>query len=109
MVTIKEKITMKEYQQFARYSCLRQCWDLNYLALGLCGEAGEVADKLKKCIREEDTADQDVIKELGDVLWYLTNMATYLGYDLSEVAEMNKEKLVSRARRGVIQGKGDDR
>lgn len=83
---------------------------LEYLALKLCGESGEVAEKIGKCIRDSKPIDdQDLIKELGDVLWYIANLADHLGYDLSEVAERNLAKLKDRQQRGVLGGSGDSR
>ncbi len=82
--------------------------------LGLVGEAGEAADKVKKILRdkggrasEEDKAE--IVKELGDVLWYVANVARSLGVSLSEVAEGNIEKLSSRKKRGKLTGSGDNR
>lgn len=87
-----------------------------YPTLGLVGEAGEVAEKVKKLIRRgvdpREMADEDrleIAKELGDVLWYLANVACDLGYSLEQIAEMNIEKLESRAARGVLEGNGDNR
>ena len=82
--------------------------------LGLSGEAGEVADKFKKIIRDKDgkISDEDkkaIIKELGDVLWYLASIARYLGVPLSEVAKTNVEKLEDRLARNVLHGEGDNR
>ena len=82
---------------------------IEYFALGLCGEAGEVAEKIKKHIRDDKLVTEDVAKELGDVLWYLSQLASCLDYKLSEVAGMNIDKLVSRKSRGVISGEGDNR
>jgi len=83
---------------------------LEYLALKLCGESGEVAEKIGKCIRDSKPIDdQDLIKELGDILWYLANLSDHLGYDLSEVAERNLAKLKDRQQRGVLGGAGDNR
>ena len=82
--------------------------------LGLVGEAGEAADKVKKIIRdkggyasEEDKAE--IIKELGDVMWYVANVARYMGVSLSDVAEGNIEKLASRKKRNKLHGEGDNR
>jgi NTP pyrophosphatase (non-canonical NTP hydrolase) len=85
-----------------------------YPALGLVGEAGEVADKLKKVIRDNDGVLTDpvrdaVAKELGDVLWYLAVVAYEMDYDLEEIARMNIDKLNSRKERGVLSGSGDNR
>lgn len=82
---------------------------LAYLGLGLTGEAGEVADKLKKWIRDEEADWESVVDELGDVLWYVAQIAGYLGYDLSEVALRNIKKLEDRKARGVLGGSGDNR
>ena len=82
--------------------------------LGLAGESGEVADKVKKIIRDKSgkisPEDRMAIgKELGDVLWYLSTVARYLGLDLDTVANQNIEKLESRLRRDKISGSGDER
>ena len=85
-----------------------------YPTLGLVNEAGEVAGKIKKIFRDKGgvigDAERDSLKdELGDVLWYLTQICTNLGLTLEEVAEANLDKLCSRLERGVIQGDGDSR
>lgn len=82
--------------------------------LGLVGEAGEVAEKFKKIIRDKNgmISEQDkleIAKELGDVLWYISTVAHYLGLSLEEVATTNLEKLFSRRERGVARGGGDNR
>jgi NTP pyrophosphatase (non-canonical NTP hydrolase) len=83
-----------------------------YPTLGLCGEAGEVADKVKKVIRDRNGEfSPEVIAalelELGDVLWYVAQLATELGLELEQVAQANLDKLASRAARNVIAGDGD--
>jgi NTP pyrophosphatase (non-canonical NTP hydrolase) len=85
-----------------------------YPTLGLCGEAGEVADKVKKVLRDENGAfTPEVIAglelELGDVLWYVAQLATELGLELDQIAQANLDKLRSRAARNVIAGSGDRR
>ena len=87
---------------------------LEYLTLGLCSEAGEVAGKLKKIIRDnngiiDEDAAQKLSLEVGDVLWYVAQLATALGLQLSEVAEDNLSKLASRKNKGTITGSGDYR
>jgi len=82
---------------------------LEYLALGLNGEAGEVAEKVKKHIRDGKELDEDFAKELGDVPWYLTRLVDELDADMSEVAEANLDKLFDRKERDKIQGSGDNR
>ena len=83
-------------------------------ALGLTGEAGELADKIKKVYRDDNGVfnqeKRDAIaKELGDVLWYVTRLGATLGFSLEEIAQRNIEKLADRAKRGVINGSGDNR
>lgn len=80
-----------------------------YPTLGLCGEAGEVAEKVKKQVRDGVFNRHEVAKELGDVLWYLANLSNDIGYSLKEIANMNVDKLRSRKERDVIKGSGDNR
>lgn len=85
-----------------------------YPTLGLTNEAGEVAGKIKKIFRDKNgvfsPADLEALKaELGDVLWYLAQVATELGLSLDEIAEHNIAKLLDRKARGKIQGDGDRR
>lgn len=95
---------------------------LAYTALGLNGEAGEVAERIKKLIRDDEVSSNpealqrvieerrdEIVKELGDVLWYLSSLCTELGTDLNNIATANLEKLRSRMDRGVIKGSGDNR
>ncbi len=82
---------------------------LAYCALGLGGEAGEYSEKVKKLIRDGKLDKPLALKELGDVLWYLTRSANELGYSLVDVAQVNIIKLHDRKNRGVIQGSGDER
>jgi NTP pyrophosphatase (non-canonical NTP hydrolase) len=85
-----------------------------YPTLGLSGEVGEVAEKVKKIIRDGDGTltdpDRDKIAlELSDVCWYLAVLAFELDYTLEEVMQMNLDKLNSRKERGVLSGSGDNR
>jgi len=79
-----------------------------YLALGLASEAGEVAGKVKKWIRD-DHCGPGIAHELGDVLWYVAMIADEYGYSLEEIVQLNVAKLRDRQERGVIQGSGDER
>lgn len=104
------------YQLRARDTALYPAVGSNpiYPTLGLCGEAGEVADKVKKVIRDRGGSfDHEVIEalklELGDVLWYVTQLASELGLELDAIATANLDKLASRAARNVISGDGDQR
>lgn len=87
---------------------------LQYLALGLVSEAGEIAGKIKKIIRDDNgwvSTDKEkaLLKECGDVLWYLSQLVTELDGNLDEVAQGNIDKLFSRMERGKLGGSGDDR
>jgi NTP pyrophosphatase (non-canonical NTP hydrolase) len=106
---------LSEYQRQSRRTAEypRDAW-LAYPALGLAGEAGEVAEHAKKAIRDDagkvnEERRAAMSKELGDVLWYVAQLATELGLDLDEIAGQNLEKLFSRQARGMLSGSGDDR
>jgi NTP pyrophosphatase (non-canonical NTP hydrolase) len=108
-------LDLADYQRLSRRTALypREAW-LTYPALGLCGEAGEVAEHAKKAIRDDggeisSERRSAMSAELGDVLWYVSQIATELGLDLDEIAEANLQKLLSRQRRGALSGSGDDR
>jgi NTP pyrophosphatase (non-canonical NTP hydrolase) len=81
---------------------------------GLVGESGEIAEKVKKIIRDKNGKINDddrieLLKEIGDVLWYVNAVADMLGSSLEEVAQMNLDKVLSRKSRGVTKGSGDNR
>ncbi|MDO4511057.1 MAG: nucleoside triphosphate pyrophosphohydrolase family protein [Bacteroidales bacterium] len=106
---------LNEYQQQAAASAIYPR-DMKgvYPVLGLAGETGEVAEKVKKVIRDHgghfsDEAKVEIAKELGDVLWYLAATAADLGFTLEEIAQLNLQKLASRTQRGTLQGSGDNR
>ncbi|MHA1138503.1 MAG: nucleoside triphosphate pyrophosphohydrolase family protein [Candidatus Thorarchaeota archaeon] len=95
--------TFTEYQVSARRTALYpEDQGIIYTTLGLVGESGEIAEKVKK-------AKEEIAKELGDVLWYVANLAFELGYDLGDIAAINIQKLVDRQERGKIHGDGDNR
>lgn len=80
-----------------------------YNTLGMVGEAGEFAEKVKKHARDGVWNREDAAKELGDVLWYLARIADDMGYTLEEIARLNQQKLADRKARGVMRGSGDNR
>tara|TARA_X000001388_G_scaffold68283_1_gene56003 strand:- start:2202 stop:2534 length:333 start_codon:yes stop_codon:yes gene_type:complete len=77
--------------------------------LGLCGEAGEVGEKIKKFFRDGEFSKEDIVKELGDVLFYVTALTNHIGSDLETVMRINITKLQDRKKRNKIQGSGDNR
>jgi NTP pyrophosphatase (non-canonical NTP hydrolase) len=106
---------LSEYQRLSRRTAEypREAW-LAYPTLGLAGEAGEVAEHAKKAIRDDGGSVSEerkvaMSRELGDVLWYVAQIATELGLDLGEIADQNLAKLLSRQQRGVLSGSGDER
>ena len=85
---------------------------LEYLTLGLVGEAGEVANKVKKVIRDGhrlNNPKQNIRDEIGDVLWYCAMLCDWLEEDMGKIIEDNLAKLKSRKERGVLSGSGDNR
>jgi len=82
---------------------------LPYLALGLNGESGEIAEKVKKYIRDKNWDDDNFIKEIGDVFWYLVRICDEMDIKASDVLKINHTKLISRQARGVLSGNGDNR
>jgi NTP pyrophosphatase (non-canonical NTP hydrolase) len=88
--------------------------DLSHWTLGVTGEAGEIAEKVKKIIRDADgevspEAKKELMKEIGDVMWYLSTLSHHLGYKFSEVGQHNIDKLADRKTRNQIHGNGDNR
>jgi len=109
-------MNFEEYQNLSKKTAIYPEIGKNFVypTLGLVGESGEVAEKIKKIFRDKDgIVDAEIRlmlkKELGDVLWYLSQLATELELSLDEVAVYNIEKLKSRHERGTLQGNGDNR
>ena len=105
-------ITATEYQKKAKETAIFPADKaLEYLSLGLVGEAGEVANKVKKLIRDKKVLlDTTVISsEIGDVLWYCAMLADYLDVNLGKIMDDNLDKLKSRKQRGTLGGTGDNR
>lgn len=109
-------MTFNDYQNDSRKTALYPNIGNNFVypTLGLAGEAGEVAEKIKKVIRDkggivDEATKQEIKKELGDVLWYVSQIASELGLSLEDVASENIKKLFSRLERGKINGSGDNR
>jgi NTP pyrophosphatase (non-canonical NTP hydrolase) len=113
-------LTLSEYQQRTTSTAVypgareKNLIGLNYAGLGASNEAGEIAGKIKKIWRDDDGVVTDekriaIAGEVGDVLWYLGQVADQLGLDLGAIAEANLAKLADRKARGVIGGSGDNR
>ena len=106
-------ITLNDYQKLARETAIYPPGNMAYLALGLNGEAGEVAEIVKRSIRKQQplTSEQkdQLALELGDCLWYIANAAHEIGLDLEAIATKNIEKLHSRKSRNAIEGSGNYR
>lgn len=106
----KDTMMLNEYQQRIEQFILTEGETrLMENTLGLVGEAGEVAEKVKKFLRDGTLDKQEVAKEIGDVLFYVAALTTYFDVDLSEVADNNVNKLLDRKARNVIHGEGDNR
>ena len=124
-----KELTLNEYQKRAMTTCLPSCENLSYMLLNLVGEVGEFSSKIAKHIRKgnmtiggkclpndlhctlENTewlkADEELMKEAGDILWQLSGLCYVMGWDLEEVAQGNLDKLSARKEAGTIIGNGD--
>ena len=117
---------LNEYQAKAMSTCMDSCNNIAYMLTGLTAEVGEVNDKIAKAVRKAQIKitrnnlcvwddrtpanfKEELAKEIGDVLWFVSGLSKLLGYSLQEIAEMNLAKLASRQQRGVIDGNGDNR
>ena len=114
--------TLNGYQDAAQTTAIYpgkgSFWGLNYVALKMNGEAGEIAEKIGKLMRDKGVqpfdqipveAIKDLVKECGDVLWYIAAAAKELGFSLEEVAALNIAKLKDRQERNKLSGSGDNR
>lgn len=114
-------MTFNEYQKKSRKTALYTNIDkevigshILYPTLGLAGETGEFVEKIKKIIRNKngvfDEEDKESLKgELGDILWYIAQLATDLGLELDDIAKSNLDKVLSRLERNAINSEGDNR
>lgn len=103
-------LDIDQYQEFTRSTAIYpKTLAVEYLALGLTSEAGEVAGKIKKLIRDKVVAKEDILAEVGDVLWYSVRLLDEIGYTASACIVHNRDKLIDRQNRSVIQGSGDKR
>lgn len=128
-------MTLNEYQEKAMHTCMPSCDNISYMLLNLVGEVGEFSSKIAKTIRKENVYiggqkdmkglsklcvyphfipefvefNEELMKEGGDILWHLFGVFSALGWTAEEVAVGNLEKLSSRAKRGKIDGDGDNR
>lgn len=109
-------MTFEEYKELAAKTALYpgRGENINYPTLGLVGEAGEIANVVKKVDRDDGGVLSDekrdlLKKELGDVLWYISALSDELGFSIEDVAKANIEKLHGRLERGVLRGSGDNR
>lgn len=132
---MKQGMTLNEYQQKAMETCMPSCDNISYMLLNLVGEVGEFSSKIAKAIRKEDIYiggqkdmkglsklciyphfipefvefNEELMKEAGDMLWQLFGVFSALGWSAEDIALGNLEKLADRAKRGKIEGNGDNR
>lgn len=107
-------MTLDEYQQKALLTASEQPNEVFHRVLGLVGEAGEIAEKFKKLVRDQGSDlnkldKADITKELGDTLWYIATLADYLDISLEEIGRLNLEKVAYRKAQNKIGGSGDNR
>jgi NTP pyrophosphatase (non-canonical NTP hydrolase) len=106
----KDMMSLGQYQSAAAKTAMyKHNHKVLYPALGLAGEAGEVANKVKKMLRDDNLDKNAIASEIGDVLWYAAMLSKDLNIELHDVAMKNLEKLYDRKERGTIQGNGDER
>lgn len=116
MVKKKRIADFKAYQKFTNSTAVypKRGKNIVYPTLGLVGEAGEVAEKVKKIIRDNKgkitkEKKEELLKEIGDVLWYISQVSYELNTSLEDIVNINVDKLTSRIKRGKVHGSGDNR
>lgn len=116
VITLQEEFTIQKsdfeyYQEFVRsMKVYPEKNAIIYPTLGIVGEGGEIAEKVKKWLRGDRELDKfELLKEAGDVMWYITSLVDDLGYTLDDMIRVNMTKLKSRKERGVQKGDGDNR
>lgn len=106
---------IKEYNEFiSKTKFYPKRRNIEYPAWGICGEAGEVAEKIKKTIRDnnevfDDERKKAILKELGDVLWYVVATAQDMDYDFEDIIHANMTKVTKRIETNTQHGEGDNR
>ena len=100
---------IEEYQQQAWKTALETAKNPAYMVSNLTSEAGEVAGKYAKWIRDGVLDEEGLQKEMGDVFWQLAGLSTVMGWSLADIASKNLQKLNDRANRNVLTGNGDER
>lgn len=115
MIKTNNMENINEYQKIVNnYAIHPKKYNVIYPVLGMCGEAGEAAEKIKKIIRDkneifDDEAKKEIAKELGDVICYIAFIAEDLNLQLSDILQLNIDKIQSRFNRNVMHGEGDNR
>ena len=105
-----KEMGLNDYQKAASKTAIYKAeHSVLYPALGLAGEAGEVANKVKKMLRDGDFDRQAIAAEIGDVLWYIAALSRDLNIEMQDLAMKNLEKLYGRKARGTLKGSGDTR
>jgi NTP pyrophosphatase (non-canonical NTP hydrolase) len=108
--TLYKDMTLSSYQKAAAGTAIYETQhNIIYPALGLAGEAGEVANKVKKILRDGKMDKAELAAEVGDCLWYISALCRDLNLDMGDLAKSNLEKLYGRKQRGTLQGSGDKR
>ena len=107
-------MNVKEYEDFMSTSKVYDCLPIVYPILGMNGEAGEAAEKVKKCLRDNNGVfdgqiKKDLMKEIADVLWYVWATADDMGYTLEDVMEIGVQKVKERQATNTVHGSGDNR